>query len=236
MADNTNVDKDGAESVANASSVSSGAVAGSETMAKIIKEVLAEELKPLKGEISGLYSRQDKDRNELSKFLDEFKKQKAKGLSDDEAEQAATSSLSQAEKDARQSALLDKLAERFLNEPSTNTGGASDSGAFDLSEAEKDMIARGLDVNDPEYLQLVKSGASQEAYNAYIVNKTRPAKPASASGIAQEPASGSVSSKFDKSTYEKQLSDIVQSGVSHDERLKLISDLQTKAVAEGVII
>ena len=189
MTEETNVENVGAEGNANPP-VSAGAVADASQLSELVKQAIAAELKPIKGEISGLYSRQDKDRSVLGEFMDEFKKQKAKGLSDGEAEAAAQTTLKSREKEAERDALFAKLAEKLLNEPSTQATGSSASGTFDVAQAVEDLQVRQLDANDPDFIALIKSGLSKEKYNEYIANKTRPSKPASVGGIAQPPGTG----------------------------------------------
>lgn len=122
-------------------------VAGdAERLSELVKQVLAEELKPIKGEIGGLYSRQDKDRNQFRDFMDEFKKQKAIGLSDTDAEQAAEIALGTREREIKRDRLIDKLAEKFLDESSTPTPGKGQGVAESLAQV---ILDYKLDANDP---------------------------------------------------------------------------------------
>ncbi len=126
-------------------------------LSKLVRDVLAEELKPIKGEISGLYSRQDKDRNAFSEFMAEFKKQKAKGLSDEDAESAAQGNLAEREKQTRRDQVFDKLAEMYLG-PSSPT--AAGTGATGTAETARVIEKAGLDANSAEVIELIKQHGS----------------------------------------------------------------------------
>ena len=142
MTEPTNVELDGVvEPASPATSDSSVAVT-----AEQVSEIVANALKPLKGEIGGLYSRQDKDRNAYSELLDEFKKQKANGLDDTAATAKAEAVLQERDRTSKQERVLNALAEKFLGEPSTQSVGNGASGAFDPAQV---FINEGHDPNDP---------------------------------------------------------------------------------------
>lgn len=91
MTEETNVGQAGAEGTSKPP-VSPAPVADADSIVKLVEEV-----RSIKKEIGGIYSRQDKDRNAFGEFMAEFKKQKGKGLSDDDAETAANSALKERE-------------------------------------------------------------------------------------------------------------------------------------------
>lgn len=158
MTDTPNVDNQaGAGADGNQPSASpqaGGSVAGNAAeLSQLVKAAIAEELKPIKGEISGLYSRQDKDRNAFSEFMAEFKKQKAKGLSDEDAETAAQSSLVEREKQTKRDQIIDKLAEQYLNSSSAQPAGNGTSGADATAKVLKEAQ---LDANTPEVIDLIR--------------------------------------------------------------------------------
>ena len=72
MPENTDVDTTGAGGDTNPP-VSKVSVNGDEErLSRIVKSAIAEELKPIKGDIGGLYSRTDKQQNAFSDFLKEY--------------------------------------------------------------------------------------------------------------------------------------------------------------------
>lgn len=114
----------------------------------VVKNVLSEELKPIKGEISGLYSRQDKDRNAFSEFMAEYKKQKAKGLNDEAAEIAANNALDERKKATRRDQLIEAVAKK-LGLDSEQPVGNGEQEAVSVAEVVK---LAGLDPSDPEVI------------------------------------------------------------------------------------
>ena len=167
MTEPTNVELDGVvEPASPAASDSAVAVT-----AEQVSEIVANALKPLKGEIGGLYSRQDKDRNAYSELLDEFKKQKANGLDDTAATAKAESVLAEREKASKQERVLEALAARFLNEPSTQPVGNGESGAVDTAKA---FEMAGLDVSDPRVVVAMKKQYANE--DAAIADAVRLSK------------------------------------------------------------
>ena len=155
-------------------------------LSDLVKEAISEALKPIKGEISGLYSRQDRDRNQFREFMDEFKKFKANGLSDSEAEAAAQNALGEKEQTERRNQVLDKLAERFLNTPSPQSPGKGVSGAVD---AAKVISEHGLNMSDP-LVAILANGKydSEDAVKIAIADYIRATKAAPSPTPAQAPA------------------------------------------------
>jgi hypothetical protein len=156
MAETPNVEEPkgagaGTEPKESASTPSSKAVEGSATpplpeFVEAIRQVVREEFKPLKSEVSATYSRQDKTDNAFREFMAEYRKQQKKGLSDTEAEVAAEEAISERKRSAKREEVLDALAERFLNDSSTDAIGNSAGGAVNAAKAFQDV---GLDLTDP---------------------------------------------------------------------------------------
>jgi len=150
MPDQPNVDAVGAGGTTNPP-VSKQSVEGAEQLSGLVKsvvrEVLTEELKPIKGDISGLYSRQDKQNNTFSELLDEFKTQKANGLSDADAQTAAEKNVADKQRQEKRDAIIDKLAEQMLNPSSAQPAGNSASG---VDAAAKVLEELKLDAKDAE--------------------------------------------------------------------------------------
>ena len=103
-----------------------------------------------RSELKGLQSRQDKEKNETQRFMEEVKAHVAKGLSLDEAEKAVNIDREAKLKDD----LLYKMAEKMGvlgNSPQNVTG--NDSNAAD--EAAKVFAKYGVSPNDPEAVSLL---------------------------------------------------------------------------------
>jgi len=193
MTDNPNVETDGAGTEANVPASPEAVAGDANQLSELVKRVLADELKPIKGEISGLYSRQDKDRNQFREFMDEFKKQKASGLSDAEAEQAAQTALTEREKQSKRDQLIDKLAEKFLNESSTQTPGTGVSVSGELAQVIRD---NQLDANDPAVTEIIAAHGGNVVKAAVALGKlaqVKASKPSASPAASTSITGGEVS-------------------------------------------
>ena len=171
--DNSEGNGAGGEATSSASAPTGKPVEGTaEELSKLVKSVIAEELKPIKGEISGLYSRQDKDRNQLREFMDEFKKVKAEGKTDEEAEVIAQRNIAEREKQSKRDQVIDALAERFLGTPSTPSAGNGASGA--VNPAQEIAKKYNLDMNDKDYADAVKSGDPAKLLDVVMAKTSAP--------------------------------------------------------------
>jgi len=151
MTEDTNVDSEGAGGATNPP-VSSTPVEGNAVeMSKLVKQVVDEALKPIKGDISGLYSRQDKDRNELGEFMAEFKKQKGKGLDDEAAEIAAQNVFKEREEREQERAWREAVS-RKLGLVSNADAGNEGNGA---NETAKVFDEYGISPNDADAVPLL---------------------------------------------------------------------------------
>ena len=147
MTEQSDVEVGGAGGTPNPS-VSQTPVADADALSKLVKSAVDDALKPIKGEISGIYSRQDKDRNAFSEFMAEFKKQKAKGLDDDAAETAANSVLEKQKKEQKRDELLELVAKKLgLDSPSPVGNG--NGGTVDMAKVVSDY---GLKADDPDVI------------------------------------------------------------------------------------
>lgn len=173
-----------------------------ERLAKIVKSVLAEELKPIKGDIGGLYSRQDKQQNAFGDFLKEFNKAKAGGLSDQDAQVQAENTLQGREQQAKREKAIDLVLERFGNDSSTSAAGTGTSGA---DEASKVFAKYEVDLNDPAavgFLSL-KGADLVDAVASYKVNKLKqPTLDSSAAGSLQGGSQNNRPPSLEKMTEE----------------------------------
>lgn len=159
MTDNLTVDGNGAGG-SPSQPVSKPAIEDADALSKLLDEKLDKVLKPVLGEIRGLQSRQDKSDKTYREFLDEFKKQKASGLNDADAETAATAELEKRKKAEQREVLFDAMARKLglvPDEPVGNGGG----GAVNVAEVVADF---GLDPKDPAVIaELLSKSYADEA-------------------------------------------------------------------------
>lgn len=100
-------------------------------------------------ELRGLQSRQDKEKNETQRFLDEIKAHVANGKTIDEAEQIVNATRKDAEKDQ----LLYKIAAKLgLDESSPTATGTSANVTDDVTRIFKKF---DVDMNDPAAVPLL---------------------------------------------------------------------------------
>jgi hypothetical protein len=111
---------------------------------------IRKELQLTRSELKGLQGRQDKEQNEIQRFMEDVKAQMAKGLSFDEAEQAVNKSREASLKDD----LLFKMAEKLgvLGDSPQNTAG---NGSNAANEVAKVFDKYGISANDPEAVPLL---------------------------------------------------------------------------------
>ena len=123
-------------------------------LSKIVEEQIRNALKPVLDEVRGIQGRQDKDRSAFQDFLVEFKKEKATGLSDDDAEVAAQKTLTAREKQTQRDAALDAIVDALkLNPISPKATGTSVQGVTEHEQIIRDL---GADPNDPAIAGLVR--------------------------------------------------------------------------------
>lgn len=151
MTENLNVDnqnQDGANGSPNqsVSPENGGSIKDANELSKLLKAEIAEALKPVLSEVRGVQGRQDKDRTAMREFMDEFNKGKAKGLSDDAAEAAATRSISERKEAESDKLLIRQIAEK-LGLSSAGNGATPDAGVVDTVKV---FSERGLDLKDPQ--------------------------------------------------------------------------------------
>lgn len=158
MPDDTNVEPTGAGGTSNLP-VSSGTVTDADALTKLVRGVIADELKPIKGDIGGLYSRQDKQQNAFSEFMAEFKKQKGKGLDDNAAEVAAHTVLNERAEKEQERAWRQSVSEKLNLVAPANT----DNGSRSVVDAAKVFSNMGLPADNPEVAAMrVKSYKSDD--------------------------------------------------------------------------
>jgi len=119
---------------------------------------LVSELETVKKELRGLQGRQDKSEKTYQPLLVEYEKQKAKGLSNDEAMEAAQSTMDRRDKAQKQEALLEQIAQKLgLDSTSPLVQGSTKGIAADY---EKVIKAHGLDSNDAEVIALMRESGN----------------------------------------------------------------------------
>ena len=119
---------------------------------------LVSELETVKKELRGLQGRQDKSDNAYQSFLVEYEKQKAKGLTNDEASEAAQSTINRRDKAQKQEMLLEQIAQKLgLDSTSPLVQGSTKGIAADY---EKVIKAHGLDSNDIEVIALMRESGN----------------------------------------------------------------------------
>jgi hypothetical protein len=160
------------------SSGEGGSIKDSDQLSKLLKAEIAEALKPVLSEVRGVQGRQDKDRTAFREFMDEFKKQKAKGLSDDAAEVAAETSIKERTEALSDKQLLRQIAEKVLGTSPAGNGVTANANVVDvlkqypeLDANDTDVVAKVLSLTDPkeaEYqaLKLIRSRANQTTPSA----------------------------------------------------------------------
>jgi len=119
---------------------------------------LVSELETVKKELRGLQGRQDKSENAYQPLLVEYERQKAKGLTNNEAMEAAQTTMDRRAKAQKQELLLKQIAEKLgLDSTSPLVSGNTKGIA---TEYEKVIKAHGLDANDAEVIALMRESGS----------------------------------------------------------------------------
>lgn len=113
---------------------------------------LKKALEQTQSELKGLQSRQDKETNEVQRFMGEIKKRVASGMSLDEAEKSVTADQKSAEKDA----LLYEIAKKVgvTGSPPANSAGNGNPPATDKASL---LAEYGLSENDPDVVSALLS-------------------------------------------------------------------------------
>jgi hypothetical protein len=197
MSDNPNVDTQnptgaGGETNPPVSNGGGQSVAGSADLSKLVRDAIAEELKPIKGEISGIYSRQDKDRNAVRELMDEIKKQQAKGLSENDAIEAAQSALSERAETKAEKQMLKEIHAKLFGESSANPTGTRSNGT---GETDRVIQELSLDANSPDVINILakrQDPAMQELELRRLAQRPKPTPSPSASLAGNAPVSEGV--------------------------------------------
>jgi len=153
MTDATNVDSTNLEGAAGnqpgVSQEQGKSIAGAPSTSQEFLE-LKKELELTRAEMKGLQSRQDKEKNEVQRFMEDVKAQMAKGKTLEEAEQAVHEHRKVVEKDE----LLYKIAQKVgvLGGSPQNVAG---NGSNAADETAKVFEEYNVDPNDPEATPLL---------------------------------------------------------------------------------
>lgn len=136
-----------------------------------------------RSELKGLQSRQDKEQNEVQRFMGEVKKRMAKGMSLEEAEQAVTAENQAAQKDE----LLYKIAQKVgvLDSPSAQS--PAGNGLGQTVDVASTLSQYGLNENDPDVAAALASEKDVEkaALRVALRRSKQPHADVSASTSAQ---------------------------------------------------
>jgi len=203
-----------------------GPINGADAMAQLLDAKLAEALKPVLAEVRGVQGRQDKDRKGFQEFLDEYRKQKAKGLSDSDARTAAETSLDERAAAKSDKELLRKIAEKVLgpsfagNEPSAH---ASIVEQYNLDANDPEVIASVLTQTDPKDAEIAaarlmnrrQNQPSMSASAASTIVSTPP-PPANVNSLTQEYIQKVIAARGNKSLIKGLKTDYAQKGVPVD--------------------
>jgi hypothetical protein len=123
-----------------------------DALSKLVRGVVEESLKPIKGEISGIYSRQDKDRNSFREFMEEVKKQEASGLSENDAIDAAESALSARAESAAEKKMLKEIHSKLFGDSPVSPAGNGENGAGQIAQVISELP---LDGNSPDVMAIL---------------------------------------------------------------------------------
>jgi len=180
------------EGQAPVSSQAGGSISDADALVKLLESKISEQLKPVLAEVRGVQGRQDKDRTAFREFMDEFKKFKGKGLSDNDAEVAANASLQEKAEAQADKELLRKIAEKVLGSPASGTRATPDAEVVavlqnypELDANDPDVVTKVLSLTDAKEaelaaLKLVRQRTSkQPSISAAPPAAGTPARPAS---------------------------------------------------------
>jgi len=167
---------------------------------------LRKQLELTRSELKGLQSRQDKETNEVQRFMGEVKKRMASGMSLEEAEKAVVADEQAAKKDD----LLLKIAQKVgvLDQPSAPPAGNGNTPTIDTASV---LSKYELDGSDPEVIEKVLRGkfnspadaelaALRIAYQRAKPNQPSPSAAPSLVGSTPQQTSGekSLLAEFEK--------------------------------------
>lgn len=146
---------------------------------------LQKDLELTRSELKGLQGRQDKETNEVQKFMGEVKKRMASGMSLEQAEQSITAEQQAAQKDD----LLFKIARKVgvLDELPSNTAGNGSPVANDTAST---LQQYNLDANDADVAEAIRGKSDPvelklAALEVAYKRLTKPTPDASASTAVQ---------------------------------------------------
>ena len=140
---------------------------------------IKKQLELTRSELKGLQSRQDKEQNEVQRFMGEVKKRMAKGMSLEEAEQSVVAD-NQATQDKE---LLHKIAQKVGVLDSPSTPAPAGNGQGQTVDVASTLSKYGLNENDPDVAAELASERDVEKAALRVVFKRskQPTPDASAS-------------------------------------------------------
>lgn len=225
MTTNPNVDNleqngaDGSPSQS-VSSEQGGSIKDSDQLSKLLKAEIAEALKPVLSEVRGVQGRQDKDRTAFREFMDEFKKQKAKGLSDDQAEVAAESSIKERTEAQSDKVLLRQIAAKVLGVSPAGNGVTVNANVVEVLKQFPE-----LDANDPDVISKVLSLTDAKEAELAIHRLVRQrSNPTPVSASAASPVQGTPNRSTGVEELTKQYKQAMQAAKGKPSELRSIKD------------
>lgn len=176
---------------------------------------LKREFELAKKELKGLQSRQDKDKNELQRFMEEVKTKVSKGLSLEEAEQAVHADRENARKDD----LLNKIALKLgIDDSPQNLTGNKSNAVDTVAQVFNEF---GVDPNHPEATALYNlKGEELIKGVAKLAIKTRTTTLPDSSEASS--ISGSPASSKDESGLISELSNLQKDPIKNRAKIQEI--------------
>lgn len=176
---------------------------------------LRKEFDLAKKELKGLQSRQDKDKNELQRFMEEVKTKVSKGLSLEEAEQAVHADREVARKDD----LLNKIALKLgIDDSPQNLTGNKSNAVDAVAQVFNEF---GVDPNHPEATALYNlKGEELIKAVAKLAIKTKTITSPDSSEVTS--ISSSPASSKDESSLVTELNKLQKDPISNKARIREI--------------
>lgn len=194
--------------------VSQKSVEGSDRELLEAVQEFRQELNAIKGDISGLYSRQDKDRNVMRGLMEEYERLKSGGMSSEAAMQKAEQTFASAQQAEKRERMLEEIYAKVFGQSNGN-------GAVQVSQV---LQEAGLDLEDPTVRVLANRNYANEdelykAIGQYVAKK--PKQP----NAAQEPSNSSKENKTPKaSELIAELNTLYKNPTAHAARIAEIEE------------
>lgn len=192
-----------------------------------VTESLSERLKRLEGMVSALQSGKDKAKDRLAEDVKGVKEQIAR------IAELASGGLT-ADQIARELVIDDLVKSRFQGEQSPVSPPALAGTQPPATGAEEsiDPALLGLDANDPDVVELMRSGKA-DLPHLYLLAKGKKAKaspPASPAAVLPTGGGGSASPSADQAALTQKLSELLMNPTVNREKIKQLREQLSKTV------